>query len=102
MRPKAIQELVLFFKIYSFLAVLGLRCCSPAFSSCGEWGLLFVAVQGLLIAVTSLVAYRSLVLGHAGFSSCSLWSQRLSSYPEACTIFPDQIKLCPLHWQVNS
>ena len=42
--------------IYLFLAALGLRCCARAFSSCGEWGLLFVAVHGLLIAVASLVA----------------------------------------------
>ena len=39
-----------------FLAALGLRCCVWAFSSCNEQGLLFVAVRGLLIAVTSLVA----------------------------------------------
>ena len=32
------------------------RCCVRAFSSCGEWGLLFVAVRRLLIAVVSLVA----------------------------------------------
>ena len=37
--------------IYLFLAVLGLCCCVRAFSSCSEWGLLFVAVRGLLIAV---------------------------------------------------
>ena len=42
--------------IYLFLAVLGLRRCAQALSSCGEWGLLFVAVRGLLIAVASLVA----------------------------------------------
>ena len=30
------------------------------FSSCGEWGLLFVAVRGLLIAVASLVAEHGL------------------------------------------
>ena len=40
--------------IYLFLAVLGLRCCARALSSCGERGLLFVAVHGLLIAVASL------------------------------------------------
>ena len=40
--------------IYLFLAALGLRCCAQAFSSCGERGLLFVAVRGLLIAVASL------------------------------------------------
>ena len=45
--------------IYLFLAVLGLRCCARAFSSCGEPGLLFV-VRGLLIAVASLVAEHSL------------------------------------------
>ena len=31
-----------------------------AFSSCGEWGLLFVEVLGLLIAVTSLVVEHGL------------------------------------------
>ena len=41
--------------IYLFLAALGLRCCVRAFSSCGERGLLFIAVHGLLIAVASLV-----------------------------------------------
>ena len=40
--------------IYLFLAALGLRCCERAFSSCGEWGLLFVAVHVLLILVASL------------------------------------------------
>ena len=46
--------------IYLFLAVLGLRCCAQAFSGCGEWGLLFVAVRGLLIAVASLVVEHGL------------------------------------------
>ena len=46
--------------IYLFLAVLGLRCCARAFSSCGERGLLFVAVHGLLIAVASLVVEHGL------------------------------------------
>ena len=43
-----------------FLAALGLRCCMRAFSSCGERGILLVAVRGLLIAVASLVAKHSL------------------------------------------
>ena len=43
-----------------FLAALGLRCCRRAFSSCGQWGLLFVVVCGLLIAVASLVAEHGL------------------------------------------
>ena len=46
--------------IYLFLAVLGLHCCTWAFCSCGEWGLLFVVVCGLLIAVASLVAEHGL------------------------------------------
>ena len=46
--------------IYLFLAALGLRCCSRAFSSCSERGLLFIAVRGLLNAVASLVAEHRL------------------------------------------
>ena len=46
--------------IYLFLAALGLHCCAQAFSSCGERGLLFVAVHRLLIAVASLVAEHGL------------------------------------------
>ena len=54
------------------MAVLGLRCCAQAFSSCGGWGLLFVAVCGLLIAVASLVAEHG--SRHADFSSCGTWA----------------------------
>ena len=39
---------------------LGLHCCAWAFSSCGEQGLLFVAVHGLLTAVASLLAEQGL------------------------------------------
>ena len=46
--------------LFFFLAALGLRCCARAFSSCGERGLLFVAVRGLLIVVASLVAEHGL------------------------------------------
>ena len=46
--------------IYLFLAALGLRCCAWASSSCGEQGLLFVVVCGLLIALASLVAEHRL------------------------------------------
>ena len=34
---------------------LGLHCCAWAFFTCGEWGLLFIAVHGLLIVVAPLV-----------------------------------------------
>ena len=54
-----LPSLILLF-IYLFLAALGLRCCVRAFSSCGERGLLFVVVRGLLIAVTSLVVEHGL------------------------------------------
>ena len=46
--------------LYLFLAALGLHCCAWAFSSCGERGLLFIAVCGLLIMVASPVAERGL------------------------------------------
>ena len=47
--------MISFYKfIYLFSAALGLRSCELAFSSCGEWGLLFVAVHRLLIVVASL------------------------------------------------
>ena len=46
--------------IYLFLVALGLCCCARAFSSCGEQGLLFVAVRRLLTVVASLVAERGL------------------------------------------
>ena len=46
--------------LYLFLAALGLCCCAGAFSSCGEWGRLFVVVHWLLIAVASLVAEHGL------------------------------------------
>ena len=42
------------------MAVLGLRFCARAFSSCGKWGLLFIVVHGLLIAVASFVVEHQL------------------------------------------
>ena len=52
--------LILFILFILFLAALGLCCCARAFSSCGERGLLFVAMRGFLIAVASLVAEHGL------------------------------------------
>ena len=56
--------------------MLGFHRCSQAFSSCGEWGLLFIAVLRLLIAVASPVCgawaldmWASVVAEH-GLSSC--------------------------------
>ena len=38
------------------MAVLGLRFRARAFSSCGKWGPLFIAVRGPLTIAASLVA----------------------------------------------
>ena len=52
---------VCFYKfIYLFMAVLGLRFCARAFSSCGERGPLFIAVCGPLTIAASLVAEHRL------------------------------------------
>ena len=42
------------------MAMLDLCCCVQAFSTWGEWGLLFLAVRRLLIAVASLVVEHGL------------------------------------------
>ena len=69
--------------LFIFLAALGLHCCARVFSSCSEWGLLFVAVCGLLIAVSSLCcrawalgAGASVVVAHR-LSSCGPWALEL-------------------------
>ena len=46
--------------IYLFMAVLGLRFCVRAFSSCGERGPLFIAVRVPLTVADSLVAEHKL------------------------------------------
>ena len=91
----------MFLCIYLFLALLGLHCCTLAFSSCGKLGLLFTAVLGLLIAVASLVVSR-------GSRVCKLqWLWFLGSRAQAqylwcigfscsaaCRIFLDQGPVC--------
>ena len=46
--------------VYLFMAVLGLCFCARAFSSCGKWGPLLIAVRGPLIVVASLVVEHRL------------------------------------------
>ena len=60
--------LFIYLFIYLFLAVLGLRFCARAFSSCGERGPLFIAVRGPLTVVASLVAEHKLQM--CRLSSC--------------------------------
>ena len=57
------------------MAVLGLRFCARAFSSCGKWGPLFIAVHGPLIIAASLVAEHRLQTRR--LSSCGSRAQLL-------------------------
>ena len=57
------------------MAVLGLRFCARAFSSCGKWGPLFIAVRGPLTIAASLVAEHGLQTRR--LSSCGPWAQLL-------------------------
>ena len=50
----------LFIIYYLFLAVLGLRFCARAFSSCGKRGPLFIAMRRPLTVAASLVAEHRL------------------------------------------
>ena len=61
------------------MAVLGLRFCARAFSSCGERGSLFIAVRGPLTIAVSLVAEHRLQtrrLSNCGSRAqplCGMW-----------------------------
>ena len=80
------------------MAALGLHCCTWAFSSCSEQGLLFVAVCRLLVAVASLAVEHRLQGTQA-----SVVVAHVLSRSAACGIFLDQgWNLCPLHWQMVS
>ena len=57
------------------MAVLGLRFCARAFSSCGKRGPLFIAVRGPLTIVASLVAEHRLQT--CRLSSCGSRAQLL-------------------------
>ena len=59
------------------MAVLGLRFCARAFSSCGERGPLFIAVRGPLTVVASVVAEHRLQTRR--LSSCGSRAQLLRS-----------------------
>ena len=65
------SDLYLFF----FLAVLGLRFCARAFSSCGKRGPLFITVRGPLTITASLVAEHRLQMRR--LSSCGSQTQLL-------------------------
>ena len=76
---------------------MGLCFCARAFSSCGEWGPLFIAVRGpltvwpLLLQSTGSRRTGSVVVVHG--PSCSV----------ACRILPNQgLNPRPPHWQADS
>ena len=54
------------------MAVLGLRFCTRAFSSCGKWGPLLIAVRGPLTIAASLAEHR---LQTRRLSSCDSRAQ---------------------------
>ena len=64
-----------FFFNLLFMAVLGLRFCVRAFSSCGKWGPLFIAVRGPVTIAASLVAEHRLQTRR--LSSCGSRAQLL-------------------------
>ena len=69
-----------FFFLYKFiylfiLAVLGLHFCARAFSSCGQWGSLFIAVRGPRTIAASFVAEHRLQTRR--LSSCGSRAQLL-------------------------
>ena len=79
------------------LAVQGFHYCLGAFSSCGEWGLLFVTVCGLFIVVASRCGAQPLGMW------ASVSAPRGLSDSMACGIFLGQgLNPCPLHWQGDS
>ena len=67
----------LLFIYHLFLAVLGLRFCARAFSSCGKWGPLFIMMRKPLTIVGSLVAEHRLQTHR--LSSCGSRTQLLCS-----------------------
>ena len=90
--------LFIYLFLYLFLAVLGLRFCAWAFSSCSNRGSTLhrgarasSLSRPLLLWSTGSRRAGSAVVAHG--PSCSA----------ACGIFPDQgSNPCPLHWQADS
>ena len=83
--------------IYLFMAVLGLRFCARAFSSCGERRHSSSRCAGLSPSRPLLL--RSTGSRRAGSAIVAHGPSRSA----ACGIFPDQgLTPCALHWQADS
>ena len=91
------------FNFFFFLSALGLRCCARAFSSCGEQGLLFIAVRKLLIVVASPVVEHGLQacglqqLKHAGSVVVAHGLQGAGSVVVACRLQGMQASVVVVH-----
>ena len=106
----------LFKRLLIILFALGLCCCIRAFSSCGEWGLLFIGVTGLSCSGFSCCRARALgvqasVAQHRGTVAAAPGLQNVASevvanglsFSPVRGIFMEQEwNLCLLHWQMNS
>ena len=81
--------LFIYLFIYLFIAVLGLRCCTWAFSSCGERGLLYSSrcsarashCRGFSCCKAWALGKRASVVAPCGLRRCGSWAleRRLSS-----------------------
>ena len=78
------------------MAVLGLRFCARAFSSCSKWGPLFTMVRGPLIIAASLVAEHRLQTRR--LSNCGSRAQSLRGMRDSPRPRPEPV---PLHWQAD-
>ena len=77
--------------------MLGLCFCARAFSSCGKWGPLFIAVRGPLIIAASLVAEHRLQTRR--LSNCGSRAQLLCGMWD---LPRPGLEPVSLHWQADS
>ena len=79
--PVSLKEVISYKKInlfiYLFQAALGLRCCTWAFSSCGERGRGYSLLWCAGFSLRWLLLLQSTGSRCAGFSSCGMWAQQL-------------------------
>ena len=94
---KELLYLFIYLFIYLFLAVLGLRFCARAFSSCGKWGPLFIAVRRPLTIAASLVAEHRLQT--RSLSNCGSRAQSLHGMWD---LPRPGLEPVSLHWQADS
>ena len=82
---------------FFFLAVLGLRFCARAFSSCGERGPLFIAVcRPLAVAASPVVEHRLQTRRLSSRGSRAWWLRGMWDLPRP------GLEPVSLHWQADS